>query len=320
MQGLPKLIAIVGPTASGKTDLALALAKQFKGEIISADSRQFYRGTEIGSDIPRGKWRRTKNGERRAYMVKGIPHHLMAFLPPSKAFTAAEFKEAVVRLAREIARRGRVPFLVGGTGLYIKAVVDNFEIPAVPPNPAFRKRMEAKTTGMLAAMLERRDPAYARRIPRNNRRYLIRALEVIEATGRPFSVEQGRGEPLFDVLQLGIRRPRPEIYRRIESRVDVMMKRGLLDEAKHLGKRYGWSVPAMTGLGHRQLGMFLRGETPLAEAVALIKRDTRHFAKRQTTWFKRDERIRWVKNEQDAVSRVKKFLGEKRENRRFSDG
>ncbi|HSD12454.1 MAG TPA: tRNA (adenosine(37)-N6)-dimethylallyltransferase MiaA [Patescibacteria group bacterium] len=312
MKGLPKLIAIVGPTASGKTDLALALAKRFKGEIISADSRQFYRGTEIGSDIPAGKWKSGKGEKRKRYMVKGVPHHLMAFLPPSRAFTAAEFKEAVVRIAREIAGRGHVPFLVGGTGLYIKAVVDNFEIPSVPPDPAFRKRMEAKTTGMLAAMLERRDPAYARRIPKNNRRYLIRALEVIEATGRPFSVEQGRGEPLFDVLQLGIRRPRPEIYRRIEARVDAMMKRGLLDEAKRLGKRYGWSVPAMTGLGHRQLGLFLRGKASLEEAVDLIKRDTRHFAKRQTTWFKRDERIRWVKNEKDAVSRVKKFLGGKK--------
>lgn len=312
MKGLPKLIAIVGPTASGKTDLALALAKRFKGEIISADSRQFYRGTEIGSDIPEGKWQSGGAAKKKRYMVKGVPHHLMAFLPPSRAFTAAEFKEAVVRIAREIAGRGHVPFLVGGTGLYIKAVVDNFAIPAVPPDPAFRKRMEAKTTGMLAAMLERRDPAYARRIPKNNRRYLIRALEVIEATGRPFSVEQGRGEPLFDVLQLGIRRPRPEIYRRIEARVDAMMKRGLLDEAKRLGRRYGWSVPAMTGLGHRQLGLFLRGKASLEEAVALIKRDTRHFAKRQTTWFRRDGRIRWVKNEKDAVSRVKKFLGGKK--------
>ncbi len=310
--GLPKLIAIVGPTASGKTDLALSLAKKFKGEIISADSRQFYRGTEIGSDIPKGKWKRVKGEGGRVYVVKGVPHHLMAFLPPSRAFTAAEFKDAVVRIAREIAGRGHVPFLVGGTGLYIKAVVDNFAIPAVPPNPAFRKRMEAKTTGMLAAMLERRDPAYARRIPKNNRRYLIRALEVIDATGRPFSAEQGKGEPIFDVLQLGIRRPRADVYRRIDARVDAMMKKGLLGEAKRLGKRYGWSVPAMTGLGHRQLGMFLRGETSLEQAVALIKRDTRHYAKRQSTWFRRDPRIRWVKNGEDAVSRVKNFLGGKK--------
>ncbi|MEY4744084.1 MAG: tRNA ((37)-N6)-dimethylallyltransferase MiaA [Candidatus Parcubacteria bacterium] len=310
--GLPKLIAIVGPTASGKTDLALSLAKRFNGEIISADSRQFYRGTEIGSDIPKGKWRRGKREVRRTYVVRGVPHHLTAFLPPSRTFTAAEFKDHVIRIARDIASRGHVPILAGGTGLYIKAVVDNFDIPAVPPDPEFRKRMETKPTGMLASMLERRDPAYARRIPKNNRRYLIRALEVIEATGRPFSVEQGRSEPIFDVLQLGIRRPRPEIYRRIEARVDAMMKRGLLAEAKRLGKRHGWSIPAMSGLGHRQLGLFVRGKASLEEAVALIKRDTRRFAKRQTTWFRRDKRIRWVKNENEAVSRVKKFLGAKK--------
>jgi len=274
---LPKLIAVVGPTASGKTDLALALAKRFKGEIISADSRQFYRGTEIGSDIPDGKWKRGKGGKgRRVFIVRGVPHYLMAFLPPSRTFTAAQFKEHVIRISRDIIKRGHVPILAGGTGLYIKTVVDNLDIPAVPPDAAFRERAERKSTAALYAELKKRDPAYAARIPANNRRYAIRALEVIAATGRPFSEVQGKGEPLFDVLQLGIRRPRAEMYRRIDLRVDKMMGRGLLEEAKRLGKRHSWSVPAMSGLGHRQLGMFLRGEMPLEAPNDLVQARQAH--------------------------------------------
>lgn len=305
--GLPKLIAIVGPTASGKTDLALALAKRFKGEVISADSRQFYRGTTIGSDIIPGKWVR-KHG-RRTYVAKGVPHYLVDFLPPSKTFTAAQFKDHVVRIGRDVAKRGHVPILAGGTGLYLRTVIDNLDIPAVPPDAAFRKRMERKSTDALYAELKKKDPAYAARIPANNRRYAVRALEVIKATGRPFSEVQGKGEPLFDVLQIGIRRPRAETYERIDARVDRMMRRGLLEEAKRLGRRHGWTVPAMSGLGHKQLGMFLRGEVTLDEAVRLIKRDTRHFAKRQMTWFGRDKRIHWVKNEAEAARLLRKFLG-----------
>ncbi len=304
--GLPKLIAIVGPTASGKTDLALSLAKKFGGEIISADSRQFYRGTEIGSDIIPGKW--VKKYGRRTYVAKGIPHHLVSFLSPSKTFTAAEFKDHVIRISRDIAARGSVPMLVGGTGLFIRAVVENFDIPTVPPNSVFRAKMEKKTTGVLFAMLQRRDPVYAARIPKNNRRYVIRALEVIDATGQPFSSAQGKGKPLFDVLELGIRRDREALYARINARVDAMMKRGLMKEAKHLGKRYGWSIPAMTGLGHRQLGLHIQGKISLEEAVELIKRDTRRYAKRQLTWFRRDKQILWVKNEAEAVRKAKVFL------------
>jgi tRNA dimethylallyltransferase len=306
---LPKLIAIVGPTASGKTDLAIALAKKFKGEIISADSRQFYRGTEIGSDIPGGVWTRAEGPKsRRTYVVQGIPHHLMNFLPPSKLFTVAQFKEHVIRIARDISERGHVPLLVGGSGLYVRAVVDNFTIPEVPPNPEFREKMEKKTTAALYKLLEKKDSAYLARIPTNNRRYATRALEVMQATGKTVTELQQKGEPLFDVLQIGIRRSREEMYRRINARIDVMMKNGLLDEAKKLGKKYGWDVPAMSGLGHRQLGAFLRGETSLEDAVEKIKSDTRHFAKRQVTWFKRDQRIKWIKNESEAARLVRKFL------------
>jgi tRNA dimethylallyltransferase len=303
---LPKLIAVVGPTASGKTDIAISLAKRFKGEVISADSRQFYRGTEIGSAVEPGKW--VKKYGRRIYVAHGVPHHLISFLPASRTFTVSQFKDHVIRIARDIRKRGHVPIICGGSGLFIRAVVDNFDIPEVPANVAFRAKMEKRTTAALYKELLKKDPAYASRIPANNRRYAIRALEVIQATGKPFSEVQGRGEPIFDVLQIGVKRERQELFRRIDLRVDRMMKSGLLDEARTLGKKYGWAVPAATGLGHRQLGQYLRGEITLPEAVERIKIDTRHYAKRQTTWFRREERIRWIKNKQAAERLVKRFL------------
>ena len=303
---LPKLVAVVGPTASGKTDLAVALAKKYKGEIISADSRQFYRGTEIGSDIVAGKW--VRRCGRRTYVAHGVPHHLIGFLPPSELFTVAQFKDHVIRIAGDIAKRGRLPILAGGTGLYLKAVIDNYSIPEVAPHPAFREKMEKKTTAALFKLLQKKDSAYAARIPANNRRYAIRALEVMSATGQTVTESQKQGDPLFDVLQIGIQRPREAMYERINARVDAMMKKGLLKEAQKLGKKYGWDVPAMSGLGHRQLGAYLRGETTLAEAVDQIKTGTRHFAKRQNTWFKRDSRIKWVKSEAEAARLVKRFL------------
>jgi tRNA dimethylallyltransferase len=303
---LPKLLVVAGPTASGKTDLALRLAKRFKGEVISADSRQFYKGTEIGSDIIPGTWVR-KFG-RRTYIAHGVPHYLTAFLSPSKPFSAAQFKDHVIRIARDITKRGHLPILCGGTGLYIRAVVDNFNLGEIPSDQAFRDRMEKRSAAALYRELAKKDPAYAARIPASNKRYAIRALEVMRATGKTVTESQSKGEPLFDVLQIGIKRPVDVANARIDARVDDMMKRGLLDEARKLGKKYGWAAPAMTGLGHRQLGQFLRGEIPLEEAVRLIKRDTRRYAKRQRAWLKRDERIQWVKSVRGAETLVKRHL------------
>ena len=304
---LPKLLVVVGPTASGKTNLALALAKKFRGEIISADSRQFYRGTGIGSDAIPGEWR-VLHG-RRTYVAEGVPHYLIGFLSPKRTFTAAQCKDHVMRIARDITKRGNLPILCGGTGLFVRAVVDNFSLAEVAPNAALRARLERRTTESLYEELAEKDPEYRKRIPRNNRRYATRALEVIAATGKPFSAQQQTGEPLFDVLQIGIQRPKDEAEKRINARVDLMMRSGLLKEAEKLGKRYGWAVPAATGLGHKQLGMFLRGELSLEEAVERIKSDTRKYAKRQRTWLKRDKRIQWIRTKRQAETAVKQFIG-----------
>ncbi|MBI4458085.1 tRNA (adenosine(37)-N6)-dimethylallyltransferase MiaA [Candidatus Uhrbacteria bacterium] len=302
----PKLVVIVGPTASGKSDLAIAVAKKFGGEIISADSRQLYRGLEIGAAIEPGRW--TKRGAKRVYAARGVAHHLTAFRSPAKPLTAAEYKKSALSAIGDILKRGKLPILVGGTGLYVNAVVDNFSIPEVAPDPALRQRLEKLSSPALYARLQKKDPIYAAKIPPQNRRYMIRALEVIQTTGRPFSELQKKGEPLFTTLLLGVERPRVELYRRIERRVDAMMKRGLLQEAKKLGRLYGWSNQVLSSLGHRQLGLALQGKIPLEEAVLMVKRDTRRYAKRQMGWFRRDARIIWLKSSQEAEKLVKRFL------------
>lgn len=307
--GKLKLLAVIGPTAAGKTALAIELAKLFNGEIISADSRQFYRGTNIGTDIIEGKW--VKRGGRRVYLAHGVPHHLIAFRSPSQPVTLDGFRRLARRKIKEIAARDHLPILCGGTGLYVQAVTDNFLLPSVPPNPVLRARMERRSTADLLAELKRRDPDYAARISSGNRRYIIRALEVIEATGQPFSAQQAKGEPEYDTLKLGVRRPRETLYRKINRRVDEMMEEGLVRETEKLVKRHGWQTPAMTGLGHRQIGQYLKGEISLAEAVRLIKRDTRHYARRQLIWWRRDPTIRWVRSLSEAERLVSRFKGRK---------
>lgn len=306
---LPKLIVIIGPTASGKTDLALALAHRSRGEVISADSRQFYRGMAIGAAVPDGI-RATHRGVS-AYWVDGVAHHLMSFRSPSQQVTVSQFQRMVARKVREITARRHVPFLVGGTGLYVGAVVDNFTIPRVKADAAVRRALERRETADLFAELRQKDPAYAVRITPQNRRYIIRALEVIRATGKSFSALQGRGAARYDALQLGVTRDKAVLLRRIDLRAEEMMRKGLLEEARRLGKRYGWGHPVLSALGHRQLGRFLRGEGTLEEAIEQVKRDTRRYAKRQMTWFRRDKRILWVRTPHQAERVVKTFLASK---------
>ena len=280
MKILPKIFVIVGPTASGKTDLAIRLAKKLGGEIVSADSRLLYRGMDIGTAKP-------SFAERQ-----GIPHHLIDVVPPSKTLTLSEYQKKAIRAIRGILRRKRLPILVGGTGLYVRAVVDNLRIPEVPPNPELRKRLEKTPDAKLFARLIKLDPAYAARIG-GNRRYAVRALEVIAATGQPFSEQQGRGEPLFDARLIGLKPSKRELERRIGRRVRRMIKDGLIEETRRLLRRYDRKLPAMSGIGYDEIGACLRGEIALKEAVRMITTRTRQYAKRQMTWFKRDPRIRW---------------------------
>ncbi len=304
---LPKVIAIVGPTAAGKTLWSLKLAKAFEGEIISADSRQVYKKMDIGTAKPEGEWRR--NGLRRTFFVEDIPHHLIDFLDPGKTFTAAEFRDKVNKYVKLAGRYKRFPIIVGGTGLYVQAFVDNLKIPRVPPHKKFRESLDQKSAEELFALYETLDPVGAEKIDRKNKRRLIRALEVTIMGGEPFSKAQGKGEKLYDVLQIGVLVPREELHERINRRVDGMMANGLLDEVVGLLKqKYSWDLPSMSGIGYRQFRDYLVGEITLEQSVEHLKRDTRRFARRQMTWFRRDKRIQWCDTYEQAEKKVGDFL------------
>lgn len=305
---LPKLIVILGPTACGKTDWGIQIAKKYNGEVISADSRQIYQKMSIGTAKPKGVWK--LSGVKRAYMVDGVPHHLIDFLDPGKLFTLAQFRDLAVKRIQDILKRGRVPMIIGGTGLYISSVVDNLDIPRVEPNKKLRRSLEGTSAESLLSLLKKLDPDAAKKIDAKNKRRLIRALEVCIMSGEPFSKQQKKGEPLFDVLEIGIDIS-PEILREhIHARVQRMMTLGLVDEIRELlRQRYSWKLSSMSGVGYRQFRRFFEGHCSIEEAVERLERDTRQFARRQMTWFRRDKRIRWCKHVEEAERLIEEFLG-----------
>ncbi len=261
-------MAIVGPTAAGKSAFALRLASRLPGAVIvSADSRQVYRGLDIGTAKP------SPDDQTR------VPHRLIDLLEPDQPFSLADFQ----RLAYEAIDAAERPFLVGGTGLYVRAVVEGFVLPPAPPDPALRAA--GLDRQQLLTRLRELDPVAADSVDPANPYRLLRA---VERAG-----QDPRAEPRYDVLQIGLTSSRPELYRRSDERVDRMLAAGWLDEVRRLLARYPPDLPALTGLGYRELIRHVRGELPLDEAVMLVKRRTRQFIKRQQTWFRRDARIHW---------------------------
>lgn len=284
----PPLIVISGPTAAGKTALSIELAVATGGEIVSADSRQIYRGMDIGTA------KATPDEQAQ------VPHHLLDVVEPDEVLTLADYQRMAYDAIAEIHARGRLSFLVGGTGQYIHAVVEGWTIPAIAPHPEVRAELEAKARvdgaevlhGWLAAL----DPVAASRIDHRNVRRVIRALEVCLVAGRPISELQRKVPPPYRVMRIGVTRPRAELYARIDARVVRMIEAGLVDEVRSLADAgYGWKLPAMTALGYRQIGQYLRGEMSLDEAVAQIKKGTRRFVQQQYNWFRLDDPgILWV--------------------------
>lgn len=309
---LKSLVVILGPTASGKTDFAIKLAKKFKGEIICADSRTIYKGMDIATAKPLGKKSIINN--QLSIIIQGIPHYMIDIIKPNQTFTVAQFKKIAIKIIKDIHQRGKLPFLVGGTGLYISAIVNNLEIPSVRPDKNLRKKLEkqAKKYGLnyLYKKLLKQDPEAQNFVQKDNLRRIIRALEVCLKTKKPFSQLRQKGKPLFKTLQIGIKIPRQKLYQRINQRVDKMIKMGLVDEVKKLSRKYSFNLPSMSGIGYRQIKLYLQNKKSLNEAIDLIKRDTRHYAKRQMTWFKRDKRIRWLSptNFKKAQKIIKKFI------------
>lgn len=278
------LLALVGPTAVGKTALSLHLAAEFDGEIVSADSRLFYRGLDIGTAKPTLE-ERGITGDRPF-----IPHHLIDICSPDETITLGEYQQLAYAAIESIQARGRLPILVGGTGQYVKAVVEGWNIPRVAPQPALRQALEQLGDAELARWLHALDAQAAAKIDPRNVRRVVRALEVILSTGRPISALQHKTPPPYRSLTIGLFLERDTLYTRIDERVDAMMAAGLLEEVASLkAAGYDRRLPAMSGLGYRQLWAYLAGEMSLAEAVERIKFETHRFARQQATWFRRDD-------------------------------
>jgi tRNA dimethylallyltransferase len=281
-------VAVVGPTATGKSSLALELAEELGGEIISADSVQVYRGFDIGTAKPSLEERQK------------VPHHLIDILGPEEDYSAASFRDQADRIIRDFQEKGKAIFVVGGTGLYLKVLSRGlFHGPGGDPylRDSLRQKAEGQGEGYLHRELAKVDPEAASRVHPHDTFRIIRALEVYHHSGKPLSQlqkEHGFRESPYEVLKIGLSAERRELYRRIDSRVDSMLDKGWLKEVQDLLNR-GISprVKPMQSLGYRRLISFLRGEMDWARAVFLIKQDTRRYAKRQTTWFKADPEINW---------------------------
>lgn len=306
---LPKLIVVCGPTASGKTDLAIVLAKKFNGEIVNADSRQIYKEMDIATAKPlkvtSDKLQVTSTDE---YIIDGVKHYLLDMISPDENFTLSDYKDQAQKTIKEIIKKGKIPFLVGGTGLYIKAIVDNLEIPRVEPDLVLRRELESKSLEERVKMLKEIDPETYEKIDIQNPRRVIRALEVVLSTGESFLKQQKKGKSLFNVLQLGIKVDKENLYERINKRCEKMIEAGLIQEAKRLAQKYSWELPSMSGIGYRQMRDYIEGKMTLEEAIEWLQMDTRHYAKRQMTWFKKDEKIVWIENEKQAEKKIEEFL------------
>lgn len=290
------LIVILGPTASGKSKIATKLAKEFKGEIVSADSRQVYKETNIGTAKP------TPSEQ------KEIPHHLIGIVKPDQKFNVASYKEKAIEAIENIQKRNKLPILTGGTGLYIKAVVKNLKFPKVKPHPKLRKRLSQKSPDQLFKIYEKLDPKGAKHIDKKNKRRLIRAIEVSKISGEPFWNQRGKGKPLFKTLKIGIKLPKSKLKQKIKDRVEQMFKLGLKKEAQKLVKKYGWNAPALQSIGYQEWKKYFKGEISKKEVKNLIQRHTIQFAKRQMTWFKPDSKINWIKKYSEAKKLTKEFL------------
>jgi len=281
------VIAIVGPTAVGKSELALHLAQYFPIEIISADSRQVYRYMDIGTNKP-------SPAERAS-----VPHHVIDVIEPDQDFSLAMYHQLAIEALRAIQQRGKLPLLVGGSGLYVWSLVEGWKIPQVPPDQKRRRQLEARAeqegSQSLYQELQDIDPTAAAKINPSNSRRIIRALEIYHTLGQHPSQLQRKEAPGFPILLIGLTRERSELYRKIDWRVDKMIQMGLVEEVEQLLKKgYSPSLPSMSGIGYKQIAQFLRGEMTLPQAIDKIKYETHRLARHQYAWFRlSDSRIHW---------------------------
>lgn len=298
------LIVVVGATATGKTSIAIRLALRFRGEVISADSRYLYRGLEIGTATP-------SQSE-----MAGVPHHLINILDPDEDYTLAHYQRDAMTAIADVAHRGYLPILAGGTPLYLNALLEGWRIPEVPPDHVFRSEMEARAATEGAEALHEQlaevDPVAAARIPPGNVRRVIRALEIHRQTGRRMSEIEGKEPPPWRTLLIGLTLPRDELYRRIDERIDQQIADGLVEEVRELLRRgVSSEAPAMSAIGYPQIVAYLDGRMTLDEAVARIKFDTHRYVRHQSTWLKRMTSVHWFDpREPDSFDRIARLSSE----------
>lgn len=298
----PSLILLIGPTAVGKTEIAIQLAERINGEIVSADSRLFYRGVDIGTAKP-------SPAERAC-----VPHYLIDIADPDEILSLAVFQRKAHEAIADIHRRGKLPLLVGGTGQYVRAVTEGWKPPEVRPEERLREELEKlkeeRGKEWLYEKLKFLDPVAAEKIDPRNVRRTIRALEVILTTGRKFSEQRGQGESPYHLITIGLTRPRPELYARIDARIESMFAAGLVEEVKGLlAKGYSPSLPTMSAIGYRECVRVIEGQLSVEQAKVEMRRATRAFVRRQANWFKQsDPNIQWFTVKEEVVNEIESFL------------
>lgn len=302
----PKIIVILGPTASGKSDLAVKIAKKFNGEIISADSRQVYRGLDLGS------------GKITKKEMENIKHYLLDVASPKRTFTVEQYKKLAQKTIKKILKKHKVPIICGGTGLYIDSLIYDYNFPQVPPDAKLRKELEKFPTEELFEKLQKLDPRRAQNIDRHNRRRLIRALEIINATKHPIpSIDLFPGTILwdstrYDILKIGISVTQEKLKQNITKRLYARLKAGMIEEVENLFKQgLSWKRLDDFGLEYRFISRYLRNLINKKEMEDLIIKESIKYAKRQMTWFKKDKNTYWINNSGQALPIIKDFINQK---------
>lgn len=304
----PKIIVILGPTASGKSDLAVKIAKKNNGEVISADSRQVYYGLNVGS------------GKITKKEMAGVPHHLLDVANPKRVFTVVQYQKLAGKAIRDIIKRKKIPIICGGTGFYIDSLIHNYKLPEVPPDKKLRAKLEKKFTEELFKQLKKLDPRRAKNIDRYNKRRLIRALEIVISTKKPVPVPEDIGINQFNrhksaaILKIGTKKQPEELKKLIYKRLIRRLKAGMIKEVENLHKKgVSWQRLDDLGLEYRYISRYLRGLITKPKMIEILNKEICRYAKRQMTWFKRDENIYWLdpaKNQNEAIGLVKKFVND----------
>ncbi len=276
---LPKIVVVLGPTATGKSDLGVEIARRFNGEVVSADSRQVYKKMDLGS------------GKITKKEMRGVPHHLLDVCSPKKIYNVSNFKQDAERSIEKILTKGKLPILVGGTGFYIQSIVDGIVIPEVPPNPELRNSLEKMSVAELQNILKKKDPERFAKIDAKNPARLVRAIEIAEALGK---IPKLKNEPKYDCIQIGLTLPHDELSQKILKRLTKRIKKGMIKEVQKLHNAgLSWKRLESFGLEYRFIAQFLQKKISRAEMIEQIHIKSLQFAKRQMTWFKRDGRIKW---------------------------